>query len=129
MENQYTELYGKLGEFAPDNLIAGIEITPIIKGVVLGPDLGYVARGTVLGLNEDGTCAPVDSEADDGSEAPYAILAAGVATDETLMSAAEAYFTGVFNAKALIFGGDDTIALHEAALRALGIHVKTNVPY
>jgi len=129
MANQATELYGKLGELTPDNLIAGLEITPIIKGVVLGADLGFVARGTVLGLKDDGSCAPVDSEAQDGSETPYAILAYGVATDGTLTSAAEAYFTGVFNALALVFGGDDTIATHEGALRKLGIFVKENIPY
>ena len=129
MDRQVKQLYGQIGEFTPDNLIAGLEITPIIKGVVLCKGLGLLPRGAVLGRKDDGTCALVDSEAEDGSEKPYAILAHDVATDAVKKTAAEVYTTGVFNALALTFGGEDTIEIHEDALRTIGIHVKTNIPY
>lgn len=129
MDRQHKQLYGQIGAVTPDNLIAGLEITPIIKGVVLGNGLGVLPRGAVLGRKSDGTCALVDSKASDGSEKPYAILASDVTTDVDKQTAAEVYTTGVFNALALTFGGDDTIETHEDTLRTLGIHVKENVPY
>ena len=122
-------LYRDLGIFTPDNLFAGLEVTPFIPGgVVIAAGLGVVPRRTVLGRASDGTCKPVDSTADDGTETPYVILANTVNTD-TEPAKAQAYETGVFNRLALLFGGTDTIETHELEMRRLGMLTTENVPY
>lgn len=64
----------------------------------------------------------------DGSQEADSIL-----TDDTDTTGgdvtAEAYSSGHFNRKALIFGGDDTAADHEATLRQLGIFLSDNIAY
>lgn len=122
-------MYGQIGSMVPDNLIAGLEITPIIKGVEIANGQDTLLRGAVLGMRDDGLCVLVDSTASDGSEEPFAILAASVKADAEKTTPAEVYTTGVFNSLALTFGGDDTVATHERTLRALGIHLKENIPY
>jgi len=128
MANKKTELHHQIGEITPDNLIAGLEITPITGGVVIASGVGMLPRGAVLGMKSSGKCALVDSTAEDGSEKPFAILAEDVLAD-TGDVAATAYKTGVFNRLALTLGGTDTPETHEAELRALGIHLKENEPY
>lgn len=122
------QMYNVLGECVPDNLIAGNEVTPVVKGITLKKGQGIIKRGTVLGLvSTSSLCVPVDSVAADGSENAYCILTDDVDTGDGTAAddyASTGYFTGVFNQNKLIFGGSDTFADHEAKLRELGIILK-----
>lgn len=122
------QMYSVLGTFEADNLIAGNEVTPVLKGITLKKGQGIIKRGTVLGIiSASSLCIPVDSVAVDGSESAYCILVDDADTgDETETNdyIATAYFTGVFNKTVLIFGGSDTYADHEVKLRELGIFLK-----
>lgn len=123
------ELYSTLDTFAPDNLIAGNEIPLLTKAVTLQGGQGILKRGTVLGIiTATGLAVPVNNANADGSENADCILATDVDTTGGNV-VAEAYRSGHFNRKALIFGGDDTAADHEARLRELGIFLSDNIPY
>ncbi|MGG4447625.1 head decoration protein [Brevibacillus porteri] len=117
-----------------DDLFAGGVKPPTAIAIVVKTGSGVVTRGTVLGklsqLAESdlyaGTpvMAPVNSTKTDGSETPYAVLA-DVEVDATSKDVrAVAYTDGEFNRAALKFGGTDTIATHETALRKIGIITK-----
>jgi hypothetical protein len=124
------QLYSTLGEYTPDNLIAGHEVPALVKGITLAKNQGVIARGTVLGIvTANGLAKPVDSAQTDGSEKPYCILTDTVNTDGEEDVKATGYISGLFNSKALIFGGNDTVEQHEEKLRELGIFLKENVEY
>lgn len=113
-----------IGTYVYDNLLASeVEVTDSVT-VISGA--GILARGTVLGkITASGKCKIVNSANSDGSQTPYAILLEPV--DATSADkVAGAAISGVFNTKALIFGGTDTIATHQAGLRDVGLYVKTN---
>lgn len=68
----------------------------------------------------------VDSTAVDGSQHPHAVLS--FAVDATSADAVgTVWLTGEFAGAALVFGGTDTTATHKAALRDLGIYIKSAV--
>ncbi|NLT94859.1 MAG: head decoration protein [Clostridia bacterium] len=124
------KLNSTIGGYTPDNLIAGHEVPLLVKGITLAKNQGVVARGTVLGIVKDsGLAKPVDSTKTDGSEVPYCILTDTIDTDGEEDVKATAYVSGLFNSKALIFGGDDTIEQHENKLRELGIFLRENIEY
>lgn len=114
-----------------DNLIAGM-VQPIVTQSIIieQDDDAQFVRGTVLartGFTADGTwiCTIVDSAAEeDSGKTPVGILA----DDEVDATAgdvrATAYVQGEFNREALIFGGTDTIVIHEAALNDAKIYTK-----
>ncbi|MEK5166230.1 head decoration protein [Paenibacillus sp. FSL R5-0527] len=117
-----------------DDLFAGGVKPPTAIAIIVKGGAGIVTRGTVLGkvsqLAETDVYAgtpvmlPVDSKATDGSKDPYAILA-DVEVDATTKDVrAVAYTDGEYNRSALKFGGTDTIATHEDALRKIGIITK-----
>ncbi|NTU28858.1 head decoration protein [Brevibacillus sp. HB1.1] len=117
-----------------DDLFAGGVKPPTAIAIVVKAGSGVVTRGTVLGklsqLAESDLYAgtpvltPVNSTKTDGSETPYAVLA-DVEVDATSKDVrAVAYTDGEFNRAALKFGGTDTIATHETALRKIGIITK-----
>lgn len=117
-----------------DDLFAGNVKPPAAIAVIVKSGSGVVTRGTVLGklsqLAESDLYAgtpvttKVDSTKTDGSEEPYAILA-DVEIDATSKDVrAVAYTDGEFNRSALKFGGTDTVAAHEDALRKIGIITK-----
>lgn len=123
-------LYEKIGEILPDNLIAGQEFPILIKGVTLAKNQGVLKRGTVLGIvTATGLAKLVDSTKTDGTQNADCILADDIDTGSgaaTTDFKATAYYTGLFNKNALIFGGDDA-ANHEARLRDLGIFLKDSI--
>ncbi len=127
------DMFEKIGEMVPDNLVAGHEVPQLVKGVTLAKGNGVLVRGTVLGIVTASELAvPVDSSKSDGSEVADCILTDTVDTgDETAQEdvKATAYTSGLFNRKALTFGGEDTASEHELWLRELGIHLKDNVEY
>lgn len=124
------DLYTKgFGAVEYDNLIAGTTHPIDVKSVVLKGGQGVLRRGTVLGIITDsGLAIPVDSTKADGSEKADCILADDVDTSAG-DTVATAYISGLFNRKALIFGGSDTADKHETRLRELGIFLKDNIPY
>lgn len=123
------DLYSTLDTFTPDNLIAGNEVPLLTKAVTLQGGQGVVKRGTVLGIiTATGLAVPVNNANADGSQNADCILADDVDTTGGNV-VAEAYRSGHFNRKALVFGGDDTVADHEARLRELGIFLSDNVAY
>jgi len=83
---------------------------------------------TVTVVAGSGKYKKVDSTNADGSQVADCILAddADAATQDVT---AVAYISGHFNRKALIVGGSDTVDMHEAKLRELGIFLSDNVPY
>jgi hypothetical protein len=120
-------LNGQIGESTVDNLFAGTAHPVDIKAVKLKGGQGVLLRGTVVGIiKETELAVPVNSAATDGSEVAEAILTDNVdTTDGDIV--ATAYVSGLFNRKALIFGGEDTASAHERTLRTLGIYLKDNL--
>ncbi|AKL95008.1 bacteriophage lambda head decoration protein D [Clostridium aceticum] len=120
-------MYKVLGEFIPDNLIAGNEFPILTKGITLAKDQGVLLRGTVVGIvTATGLGKIADKSESDGAQNPYAILTDTVDTGEDDV-VTTGYISGLFNAKALIFGGEDTAADHEIELRKLGIYLKESL--
>lgn len=113
-----------------DNLIAGTEIPLMVKSVKLAAGQGVLKRGTVLGIiTASGQAVKVDSSKSDGSEKADCILTDTVDTTGEEPIVTTAYSSGLFNRKALIFGGSDTAEKHETRLRELGIFLKDNISY
>lgn len=124
------QLYSALGEYTPDNLIAGHEVPVIVKGITLAKNQGILTRGTVLGIITASSLAkPVDSSKTDGTETPYCILTDTIDTNGDADAKTTGYTSGLFNSKALVFGGADTVDKHELKLRELGIFIKENIEY
>lgn len=114
-----------LGEFKYDNLFAG-HVAPVVVGAetITG---GAFVRGTVLGLvTASGKLKAVDNAQTDGSEEVYAILARDTDASEGDVEA-PVYYTGEFNERSLVFGGDDTAADHKVGARKLGLFFKNTV--
>lgn len=123
------DLNQNLDTYTPDNLFASNDVPVLTKAITLAGAQGVVKRGTVLGIvTATGLAVPVDDAQADGSQNPDCILVEDVDTTDGDIVAV-AYKTGHFNRQALIFGGDDTAADHEAALRDLGIHLSDNISY
>ncbi|QTX33216.1 head decoration protein [Aminithiophilus ramosus] len=110
-----------------DNLFAGHEMPAVTDTAVVPLGAGSLARGTVLGrVTASGKCVPVDSSKSDGSQEPYAVLAADAHAAEA-DAVVPVYLTGIFNASALTFGGTDAADAHRTACRRLGMFLRDNV--
>ncbi|MGN7360028.1 head decoration protein [Paenibacillus sp. SAF-054] len=114
-----------------DNLIAGMVQPIVTQSIIIEPAAGAVfIRGTVMartGFSPDGTwiCTVVDSAAAGAAQKiPVAVLADEFVDATTAQQRATVYTQGEFNRDALIFGGTDTIANHEAALNNAKIYTK-----
>lgn len=113
-----------VGSTTPDNLIAGTTHPIDVKGITILTGQGILVRGTVIGIiTAGGKGKKVDSASVDGSQAADCIL-----TDTIDTTAGDvvtsAFISGEFNRDALVFGGADTAANHEATLRQKGIFLK-----
>lgn len=123
------DLYSTIDTMTPDSLIAGTEVPQMVKAVTLQAAQGTVKRGTVLGIiTATSLAVKVNNANADGSQTANCILTKDVDTTGGNI-VAEAYISGHFNRKALIFGGDDTAVDHEAKLRELGIFLSDNIAY
>ena len=113
-----------IGTLVYDNLLASeVEVT---DSVTIISGAGILARGTVLGkITASGKCKIVNSVNSDGSQTPFAILLEPVDATST-DKVAGAAIAGVFNSKALVFGGTDTITTHYTGLRDIGLYTKSN---
>ena len=113
------------GEVSYDNLFYDTTVPVNTKSVKLSAGQGLLLRGTVLGvIKTSGLAVPVDSTKTDGSEKPDCILADDIETGTAQPTVYTAYSSGLFNRKALIVGGSDTIDRHEKELRTMGIYLK-----
>lgn len=121
--------YSTIGEYKTDNLIAGSSVPIVTKKYTVKAGAGVLPRGGVIGVETVTRKAVlVDSALGNGAQHPQAILSCQVdATAEDVEVIA--YQSGEFNTNALTFGGNDTSETHEAALRALNVHLKRNVEY
>lgn len=119
-------LYENIGTYTPDKLIAGGEVPILTAGVVLKEGQGILKRGAVIGLETSSKKGVlVDNSKADGTEKPYGILTDDI--DTTTEVTTTVYISGMFNRKALVFGGDDKVEDHEAKLRELGIFLKNMI--
>jgi hypothetical protein len=112
------------GAYTHDNLIAGDGVPVVTESIVL--DTGNLTRGALLGRLANGKYVLSLAAADDGSQTPVAILAEdadATSADKTTV----AYLAGEFNTAAMTFGTGHTAASTKAALRGLGIFLKTNL--
>ena len=120
--------FTNVGTFAHDNLLASNLQTVTRKETILS-GTGALTAGAVLAqdsANSNKLVEVDDASATASVKDPYAVLAHD--SDSTDADAeAIVYLFGHFNGAALTFGGDDTLADHEAALRAKGIYVSTNL--
>lgn len=119
------------GELEHPNLLAG-EFPRVTRKVTIledgDADLTDYTPGLVLGrVTASGSYVPVDDSLANGAEDPRAVLAHKVDPTGGDVEAI-VYLTGDFNRDELKFGGDDTAADHEDALRDLSIFIhKTNM--
>ncbi|MCE4048031.1 head decoration protein [Bacillus sp. Au-Bac7] len=121
------ELNGVVGEIGYDNLFAGTSVPVNVKGVRLKSGQGLLVRGTVLAIEAaTGLAVKVDSTKTGGVESADCILTDNVDTTSSDV-VSTAYSSGLFNRKALVFGGTDTADKHEKTLRTLGIYLKDNL--
>ncbi|PAD69934.1 head decoration protein [Bacillus sp. 7586-K] len=122
-----------IGQHNPDNLFAGHEVPVLPKGITLAKGQGVLERGTVIGIAKDsGLGKVVNSASTDGSESAFGILTDTVDTGGSTATEdieTTVYVTGLFNSKALVFGGTDTVETHEERLRELGIFLKATEEY
>jgi hypothetical protein len=126
------KLFETIGSMIPDNLIAGNEYPILTKGVILQKSQGLLKRGSVLGIvTETGLAKLVVGTSTDGSQIARYILTDDVdtGTEATEDTPATVYETGIFNANALIFGGNDTAEDHEDELRDVGIFLRKNIAF
>lgn len=94
------------------------QITAIVNDGATDFIVGDFFTVTVTAGAKD--CNMVDSGASDGSQNPWAVLAEDM--DATTADKRVAvYLEGQFVESQLIFGGDDTVETHRAAMRDLGI--------
>lgn len=111
--------------YTPDNLHAGDFPIVTEDGVIEdGQDL---PRGAVLGkITASGKLVLSESDAGDGSETPYAVLAVDVDADGADVTA-PVYLTGEFNERALTIGTGHTADDIRDGLREKGIFIKGSV--
>lgn len=117
-----------------DELFAGGLMPERMTAFIIKAGSGVVTRGTVVGVSSQlaesdlyaGTPvgAPVDSTKTDGTQTVYAVLADTAIDATTADARCAVYLEGEFNRDALKFGGTDTVAQHEQALRRIGIITK-----
>lgn len=116
---------GSTETYVGDSLIAGdfprvTKTVTILSGQV-------IARGTLLGqITAGGKFIKSLSAAVDGSQTPAAILADDVDASGGDVTAG-VYFSGEFNAAAIVFGASHTASSVDAGLRQRSIFLKTGI--
>lgn len=114
-----------VGSYTHDNLIGGDAVNMVTESIIV--DTGNLVRGAVLGrITATGKYVLSASAAADGSQTPVAILAED-ANATTADVVTIGYMTGEFNGTALTLGAGHTLASVAAALRDVGIFIKTNL--
>lgn len=99
---------------AVDNLFAASQMMPVVADQMTVAQVGALKRGTLL--TESGTVVASGGQ-------PFAVLAEDVDTTEGT-KVAPVYFTGEFNADALIVADDATVAGVKNNARKVCIFIK-----
>ena len=121
--------YKVLGTSKPDNLIAGVEVPLLTKGVELVANQSVLKRGAVVGIvTATGLGKLCDKSADDGSQVANCVLIHDVDTGDGDAVMAVCYQSGLFTRGALIFGGESTADDHDEELRSVGIFLRDEYP-
>ena len=112
-----------------DDAVAGTAYSGPISFTITEGTSGFALGDTIVipVVAGSGQYKIVNSTNVDGSQDADCILADNA--DTTTSVVAVAYASGHFNRDALTFGGTDTVDMHEAKLRELGIFLSDNVPY
>lgn len=111
------------GTYKPNNLIADTSF-PVQVGIVpVAANQGTLLKGSVLGKKENGEYVLADKSAATPISGSV-ILTDDLVTETTTAVNSQVYVSGSFNRKALIFGGTDTVDLHEDNLKSNGIYLK-----
>jgi hypothetical protein len=114
--------------YVPDQLIAGQFFRVTLGSATLTGGQGVLARGTLLGqTTATGKYVVSTAAATDGSQVPSAILADTYDTTAGDVVGAGLYLTGEFNANRVTFGAGITAASAFAALRGVGIFLKSSI--
>jgi hypothetical protein len=109
-----------------DNLLCSDDY--ITDTVVMASGGGVNVRGTLIGVKTaDGKGLRSLTAASDGTQSAYGILLEDVDATSADKNAAVALF-GEINSGAMILGTGWTVATAKAALRTLGIYLKTITP-
>ena len=110
--------------FTFDNLLIGDDFITDTEIMASGQNL---KRGTALGqITVSRQLAVLDSTANDGSQIPFAILAADCDASAAAKSCA-IYVYGEFNSGAMTFHGADTASTFKKGFRDTGIYLKTTI--
>jgi len=110
--------------YAYDNLLVGSDFVTDTGTLVSGQTL---KRGAALGkITTGGKLTQLDSTKSDGSQTPYAILAADCDASGGDKSCA-LYKFGEFSSGHVGFTGSDTAATHKEGFRDVGIYLKDTI--
>lgn len=119
--------FNKVGEFIPDNLIAGNQVQLLTKAIELEVGTGTLKRGSVISV-----AGKLANSISTGTEPNITITydkVDGILTDdvelnESVKTNATIYISGEFNSNFMVVGADVIVTDFERELRTLGIYVK-----
>ena len=139
------EMFGRIGEFTPDSLIASPDFPILKEGIGLKPGQGMLKRGSLIMKGTDkagyiaGASATVTArEGGDATASPMDMEVYGILTDDTDTGddasgdniPAVTYITGVFNPAAISLSGEDAdISTYEKELKDVGIYLRSVQEY
>lgn len=127
-------MFGQIGEFKPDSLIAGNEFPIMKEGIGLKAGQGVLKRGSLIMKGTDKAGYIAGAAADSGGE----MAVFGILTDDcdtgTDASAdnipAVCYQTGEYNREAVIVSGEGaTVETYENDMKKVGIYLRNIQKY
>lgn len=119
--------FNKVGEFTPDNLIAGNQVPLLTKAIELEVGTGSLKRGAVISVSgklANSTSTGTEPNITEIFDKVDGILTDDVELNETVKTNATIYISGEFNSSFMTTGADVTVVDFERELRTLGIYVK-----
>lgn len=119
--------FNQIGEFIPDNLIAGNQIPLLTRAVELESGTGTLKRGSIISVAGKLANAVIEGQAPDITttyDKVEGILTDDVALIETGKTYATIYISGEFNSEFLTVGEDVEVSDFARELRTLGIYIK-----
>lgn len=143
------EMFGQIGEFTPDSLIASPDFPILKRGIGLKPGQGLLKRGSLILKGTDkagyiaGTTVTVTrGEGEEATTSPMDMDVCGILTDDTDTGdgasedtpesniPATVYITGVFDPAAILSSGEDTdISTYEKEMKDAGIYLRSVQEY
>jgi len=132
-------MYGKVGEFTPDSLIAGNEYPILKEGIGLKAGQGLLKRGTLISKAADGagyitgkavTVTEGTGESAKTSDVETTVF--GILTDDTDTGSdaaasnipATAYITGIFSRADVIVAEGANVDAYEHDMKVVGMYLR-----